>query len=193
MVGLRDIRHLIGWPSDISKAHYQLVYSHHRNIGNSLRTRKSRITPHQNLYAGQYNGFLPTTTACKMGRRLPDKVVHRIRIRLKAGEEAPAITKAVGVAKKTIYKLRLNLDIWGEPYAPATVVLGRPRALLPYQELVIYDVNGVRPSAYYSTSSKVSVPRSCQKWHLLPKCYVKVIWLILKLKKISKATYRYII
>ena len=67
-----------------------------------------------------------------MGRRLPDKVVYRIRIRLKAGEEALAIAKAVGVAKKTIYKLRLNLDIWGEPYAPATVVLSRPRALLPY-------------------------------------------------------------
>ena len=83
-----------------------------------------------------------------MGRRFPDEVVHRIRIRLEAGEEAPAIAKAVGVAKKTIYKLRLNLDIWGEPYAPATIVLGRPRALLPYQELVIYDVNDVRPSAY---------------------------------------------
>ena len=67
-----------------------------------------------------------------MGRRLPDEVVHRIRIRLEAGEEAPAIAKAVGVGKKMIYKLQLNLDIWGEPYAPATVVLGRPRALLPY-------------------------------------------------------------
>ena len=83
-----------------------------------------------------------------MGRRLPDEVVHRIRIRLEAGEEAPAIAKAVGVTKKTIYKLRLNLDIWGEPYTPTTVVLGRPRALLPYQELVIHNVNGVGPSAY---------------------------------------------
>ena len=46
-----------------------------------------------------------------MGRRLPDEVVHRIRIRLEAGKEAPAIAKVVGVAKKTIYKLRLNLDI----------------------------------------------------------------------------------
>ena len=76
-----------------------------------------------------------------MGRRLLDNIVYRIRIRLKANKEAPAIIKAVGVAKKTIYKLRLNLDIWGEPYAPSTVVLGRPRALLPYQELVMHDVN----------------------------------------------------
>ena len=44
------------------------------------------------------------------------------------------------MAKKTIYKMQLNLDIWGEPYAPPTVVLGRPRALLPYQKTVIYNV-----------------------------------------------------
>jgi len=79
-----------------------------------------------------------------MGRRLPDEVVHRIRIRLKANKEAPAIAKAVGVGKKTIYKLQLNLDIWGEPYTPTTVVLSWPQALLPYQELVgntIYNIN----------------------------------------------------
>ena len=74
-----------------------------------------------------------------MGRRLPDEVVHRIRLRIDAGEEVAAIAKAVKVSKKTIYKLRLNLDIWGEPYAPPTIVLGRPRTLLPYQELVIYS------------------------------------------------------
>jgi Helix-turn-helix domain of resolvase len=67
-----------------------------------------------------------------MGRRLPDEVVHRIRIRIEAGEAVPAIAEAVKVAKKTIYKMQLNLDIWGEPYAPPTVVFGRPRALLPY-------------------------------------------------------------
>ena len=75
-----------------------------------------------------------------MGRRLPDEVVHRIRIRIEAGEAVLAIAEAVKVAKKTIYKMRLNLDIWGEPYTPPTVVLGRPRALLPYQEMVIYYV-----------------------------------------------------
>ena len=75
-----------------------------------------------------------------MGRRLPDEVVHRIRIRIEAGEAVPAIAEAVKVGKKTIYKIRLNLDIWGEPYAPPTITLGRPRALLPYQETVIYNV-----------------------------------------------------
>jgi len=75
-----------------------------------------------------------------MGRRLLDEVVHRIRIRIEAGEAVPAIAEAVKVSKPTIYKMRLNLDIWGEPYAPPTVVLGRLRALLPYQEMVIYYV-----------------------------------------------------
>jgi len=75
-----------------------------------------------------------------MGRRLPDEVAHRIRIRIKAGKAVPAIAEAVKVGKKAIYKMRLNLNIWGEPYAPPTVVLERPRALLPYQEIVIYNV-----------------------------------------------------
>ena len=57
-----------------------------------------------------------------MGCRLPDEVVYRIRIRIKANEDVATIVAAVKVAKKTIYKLRLNLDIWGKPYAPPAVV-----------------------------------------------------------------------
>jgi len=67
-----------------------------------------------------------------MGRHLPDEVVYRIRIRIEANEDVAAIAAAVKVAKKTVYKMRLNLNIWGEPYAPPTVVLGRLKALLPY-------------------------------------------------------------
>jgi len=67
-----------------------------------------------------------------MGRRLSDEVVHRIRTYIEASEAVPAIAEAVKVGKKTIYKIRLNLNIWGELYAPPTVVLRRPRALLPY-------------------------------------------------------------
>ena len=67
-----------------------------------------------------------------MGRRLPDEVVYRIRIRIKANKAVPAITEAVKVSKPTVYKIQLNLDIWGEPYAPSTIILRRLRALLPY-------------------------------------------------------------
>jgi len=67
-----------------------------------------------------------------MGRRLPNEVVYRIRIRIKVSKAVPAIAEAVKVSKPTIYKMRLNLNIWGELYAPFTVVLRRLRALLPY-------------------------------------------------------------
>ena len=46
-----------------------------------------------------------------MGRRLLDEVVHRIRLCIDASEEVTAIAKAVKVSRKTIYELRLNLDI----------------------------------------------------------------------------------
>ena len=46
-----------------------------------------------------------------MGRRLPDKVVYRIRLQIEANENVVAIAEALKVSKKTIYKLRLNLNI----------------------------------------------------------------------------------
>jgi len=46
-----------------------------------------------------------------MGRRLPDEVIYRIRIRIKANKDVAAIAAAVKVAKKTVYKMRLNLNI----------------------------------------------------------------------------------
>ena len=55
--------------------------------------------------------ILPPTIVVIMGRRLPDEVVHRIRLRIKANENMATIAEAVKVSKKTIYKLRLNLDI----------------------------------------------------------------------------------
>jgi len=67
-----------------------------------------------------------------MGRRFPDEVVHRIRICIEAGKAVLAIMEAVKVTKNTIYKIRLNFDIWGELYMPFTVVQGRLRALLLY-------------------------------------------------------------
>ena len=89
---------------------------------------------------GNATSFTYSYYAYIIGRRLPDEVVYRIRLRIDTGTEVAAISKAVGVSKKTIYKLRLNLDIWGKPYALATIILGRPRALLLYLEQVIYNI-----------------------------------------------------
>ena len=59
-----------------------------------------------------------------MGRRLLDKVVYRIRLCIEANESVTVIIEAVKVSKKTIYKLRLNLNIWGELYIPLIVTFG---------------------------------------------------------------------
>jgi len=57
-----------------------------------------------------------------MGRRLPNKIIYKIKFCIKAGKAVLAITNTLKVAKKTIYKMRLNLNIWGEPYTPFTMV-----------------------------------------------------------------------
>ena len=41
----------------------------------------------------------------KIGRRLTPKVIYRIRVRIKASKEVPAITKAINVSYPTIYKI----------------------------------------------------------------------------------------
>ena len=57
-----------------------------------------------------------------MGRRLAPEVVYRIRVRNEASEEVSAIIKAIDVSRPTVYKIRLNLDLYNKPYAPASLV-----------------------------------------------------------------------
>ena len=54
---------------------------------------------------GAILSILTTTIDVNMGRRLPNKVVHRIRIRIKANKDIATIIVVVKVAKKTIYKI----------------------------------------------------------------------------------------
>ena len=82
-----------------------------------------------------------------MPARLPDDVLYRIKIRLDCGESVAQIHDATKVPISTLYRLRLNFDLFGQAYPPPTVVLGRPRLLLPAQELVIYDICWFRITA----------------------------------------------
>jgi len=66
-----------------------------------------------------------------MPARLPDDVVYRVQLRIKCGESLTAIHEATKVSMSTIQRMRLNLDLFGQPYTPSTIVLGRPKALLP--------------------------------------------------------------
>ena len=80
----------------------------------------------------------------KIGRRLAPEVVYRIRVRIEAGEEVPAIAKAIDVSRPTVYKIQLNLDLYDEPYALASLIQGRLRLLLAHQELMSLILLGVK-------------------------------------------------
>jgi len=87
-------------------------YSRSENIG-TVKIAKPK-EPHRTppkFICGAVLSILTTTIKANMGRRLPDEVVHRIRLRIKANKDIAAIAEAVKVSKKTIYKLQLNLDI----------------------------------------------------------------------------------
>jgi DNA invertase Pin-like site-specific DNA recombinase len=67
-----------------------------------------------------------------MGRRLALEVVYRIRVRIEAGKGVLAIAKAIDVSRPTVYKIQLNLNIYGKLYTPASLIQGRLRLLLAY-------------------------------------------------------------
>ena len=67
-----------------------------------------------------------------IGRRLPIEVINQIKLRLDLDEYVPNIVVALGLSKTTVYKLQLNWDLWGQPYAPLSVKLDRPGVLLEY-------------------------------------------------------------
>jgi hypothetical protein len=57
-----------------------------------------------------------------MGRRLALEVIYRIKITSEASEEVPAIAKVIDMSCPTVYKIRLNIDLYGEPYALASLI-----------------------------------------------------------------------
>jgi hypothetical protein len=71
-----------------------------------------------------------------MGRRLLIEVINQIKLRLDLDEYVPNRAVALGLSKTTVYKLQLNWDLWGRPYAPPSVKLGRLGLLLEYQKQV---------------------------------------------------------
>ena len=67
-----------------------------------------------------------------IGRCLPIKVINQIKLRLDLDKYVPDIAVALGLSKTTVYKLQLNWDLWGRPYTPLSVKLGRLGLLLEY-------------------------------------------------------------
>ena len=86
-----------------------------------LNSRTAGIAPHQICMRCDVTHLIHYLLP-KMGRRLAPEVVYRIRVRIEAGEGVLAIAKAINVSRPTVYKIQLNLDLYNEPYAPASLV-----------------------------------------------------------------------
>jgi hypothetical protein len=48
-----------------------------------------------------------------MPTRLPDDVIYRLQLRLECGESPKAIHEATKASRSTIYRVQLNLDLFG--------------------------------------------------------------------------------
>ncbi|KAF2195671.1 hypothetical protein K469DRAFT_699266 [Zopfia rhizophila CBS 207.26] len=83
-----------------------------------------------------------------MGRRLPDGTVNVIQAYLEADRPVSEIMEVTNAGRSTIYKIRLNLEVFGTPYPPNTVKRGRPCTVLRIHKLRLLDYLENRPTAY---------------------------------------------
>jgi transposase len=78
-----------------------------------------------------------------MGRKLHPETLRRVIIDLSAGRTLRGIAKDLRVGRNTVRRIELSLDLYGEPYPPASVVRGRPRLLLAAQERVSENLDSI--------------------------------------------------
>ena len=71
-----------------------------------------------------------------MGRRLPNSTINVIQAYLKADRPVSEFIEVIKAARATIYKIRLNLNVFSTPYLLTTVKLGRPYIVLRIYKLV---------------------------------------------------------
>ena len=57
--------------------------------------------------------------------------------------------------------MRLNLDLFGQPYTSSTVVLRRLKALLPAQELVIFNLIYIYSAKFRANYTITEIPDEC--------------------------------
>jgi len=81
------------------------------------------------------------------GRRQSPEVIEKICVRLGANMSIRAIARDLRLDRRTVSNIALNLNVYGQPYPPVSVVRGRPRALLPYQEEALLNFRMEKPTA----------------------------------------------
>jgi hypothetical protein len=116
---------------------YGLVTANIQSISNPIRALLSE-QPHTTrpTHNSQHldETCLITTT---MGHKLSADILNHVIIHFEAGYTVPEVHEATKVSKSCLYKLWLSIDLWGTPYPPPTVKLGRPKTLSKEHELVI--------------------------------------------------------
>ena len=69
-------------------------------------------------------------------------ILNHVIIHFEAGETVPEVHKVTKVMKSYLYKLYLNLDLWGALYPLPTVKLRCSKILLREHELILYIFTG---------------------------------------------------
>jgi hypothetical protein len=71
------------------------------------------------------------------GKKVEPHVASLIKIYLDAGRlSCVQIAKELGLSSMTIYRIRLNYDLYNAPYPPSVAKKGRPQAFTPEQQAV---------------------------------------------------------
>ena len=82
------------------------------------------------------------------GHKLAPTTLQAVLDRINAGVNDTKIHEQTGVSRDCLAKKRLNLSQWGQPYAPATVKVGRPSTLREIHRRRLREFLEGRPHAY---------------------------------------------
>jgi transposase len=94
-------------------------------------------------------------------------VVNKIILHLRLNQSQRCIAKELKVARSTVQRIQLNVDLFGEPYAPPSVKLGRPRSFTTEQEECTGTDRHTRYAvrvALRGTQSSYPTPRTFDLW-----------------------------
>jgi hypothetical protein len=64
-----------------------------------------------------------------MPKRIPQWQLHQILVAFLFDWTVKYIAAATKLYISTIYRIQLNLDLYGEAYSPANLSIGRPRVI----------------------------------------------------------------
>ncbi|KAF1936904.1 hypothetical protein EJ02DRAFT_470102 [Clathrospora elynae] len=89
-----------------------------------------------------------------MARKLDSEKRRDILVNLANGKGFKTIARCHQVCRKTVKRIELSMDLYGVPYPPQSVVQGRPKLMLKYQEDSLLAFLREKPTAYLDKMSE---------------------------------------